>query len=131
MRRRSYASIAPSAPHAAAHAVAHLHPARVVGRDDRRESACLRGGIAVRIEHNQPVAPERLHALDYMVYAYLQQGRDRAARSTIDTAQKLTTISLANDALIANYNQVAMEARLPLERGDWARRPSYRCAPRS
>src|SRR5256885_11976516 len=55
-----------------------------------------------------------------MVYAYLQQGRDREARATVDTAQHLMTASIASDALIANYNQIAMEARLPLERGDWA-----------
>ena len=117
---RSYASIAPSAPHAQ-HMPSHIFIR--LGLWDETIAANQRAfeaGLQYAIEHNQPVAPERLHALDYMVYAYLQQGRDRAARSTIDTAQKLTTISLANDALIANYNQVAMEARLPLERGDWA-----------
>src|SRR3989442_13484600 len=77
-------------------------------------------GLEYARAHNQPVAPERLHALDYMVYAYLQQGRDREARATVDTAQHLMTASIASDALIANYNQIAMEARLPLERGDWA-----------
>src|SRR5436190_702556 len=55
-----------------------------------------------------------------MVYAYLQQGRDREARAMVDTAQHLATVTIASDALIANYNQIAMEARLPLERGDWA-----------
>jgi tetratricopeptide (TPR) repeat protein len=54
-----------------------------------------------------------------MVYAFLQEGRDNAARSTIDTAQKLVTTA-TSDMLIANYNRVAMEARLPLERSDWA-----------
>jgi tetratricopeptide (TPR) repeat protein len=54
-----------------------------------------------------------------MVYAYLQEGRDSAARNTIDTALKLVTTA-TSDILIANYNRVAMEARLPLERSDWA-----------
>jgi len=27
--------------------------------------------------------------------------------------------TLTNDAMVANYNRIAMEARLPLERGDW------------
>jgi len=54
-----------------------------------------------------------------MVYAYLQQGRDREARLTVDSAHRLLTATNANDAVIANYNSVAMEARLPLERGDW------------
>ncbi len=68
--------------------------------------------------HHTGVAPEQLHAIDYKVYAYLQQGRDREASRAIAQAVALTT-TLTNDAMVANYNRVAMEARLPLERGDW------------
>jgi hypothetical protein len=117
---RRYASIAPSAPHAQ-HMPSHIFIR--LGLWDETIAANKRAfeaGLRYAIEHNEPVTPERLHALDYMVYAYLQQGRDREARSTVDSAHKLFTASNANDAVIANYNSVAMEARLPLERGDWA-----------
>jgi len=117
---RRYASIAPSAPHAQ-HMPSHIFIR--LGLWDETITANKRAfeaGLQYAIEHNQPVAPERLHALDYMVYAYLQQGRDREARSTVDSARKLLTATNANDAVIANYNSVAMEARVPLERGDWA-----------
>ena len=117
---RRYASIAPSAPHAQ-HMPSHIFIR--LGYWDETIAANQRAfdaGLQYSITHHQPVAPERLHALDYMVYAYLQQGRDREARSTVDSARKLLTATNANDALIANYNSVAMEARLPLERGDWA-----------
>ena len=117
---RRYASIAPSAPHAQ-HMPSHIFVR--LGLWDETIAANTRAfeaGLAYARAHNQPVAPERLHALDYMVYAYLQQGRDRDARATVDTAQHLVTETSAADALIANYNQIAMEARLPLERGDWA-----------
>jgi Tfp pilus assembly protein PilF len=70
-------------------------------------------------QHLPGVAPEQLHALDYMVYAYLQQGRDGEARRTIARALELKT-TLSPDAVLENYSRVAMEARLPLERGDWA-----------
>jgi len=116
---RRYAQIAPSAPHAQ-HMPSHIFIR--LGLWDETIAANQRAfeaGLAYARAHNQPVAPERLHALDYMVYAYLQEGRDRAARTTIDTAQQLVTTA-TSDVLVANYNRVAMEARLPLERGDWA-----------
>ena len=117
---RRYASIAPAAPHAQ-HMPSHIFIR--LGLWDETIAANKRAfeaGLQYSLTHNQPVAPERLHALDYMVYAYLQQGRDREARLTVDSAHKLLTATNANDAVIANYNSVAMEARLPLERGDWA-----------
>ena len=116
---RRYAEIAASAPHAQ-HMPSHTFVR--LGLWDETIAANQRAfeaGLDYARAHNQPVAPERLHALDYMVYAYLQEGRDSAARSTIDTAQKLVTTG-TSDMLIANYNRIAMEARLPLERGDWA-----------
>jgi len=61
---------------------------------------------------------EQFHALDYMVYGYLQQGQDSAARRVVATAEGLTEIRLPT--VIAGYNRAAMEARVPLERGDWA-----------
>src|SRR5256885_363066 len=117
---RRYAEIAPSAPHAQ-HMPSHIFVR--LGLWDETITANQRAfeaGLADARAHNQPVAPERLHALDYMVYAYLQEGRDRAARITIDTALGLLTTATSSDVLIANYNRVAMEARLPLERSDWA-----------
>jgi len=116
---RRYAEIAPSAPHAQ-HMPSHIFIR--LGLWDETIAANQRAfeaGLEYARAHNEPVAPERLHALDYMVYAYLQEGRDRAARSIIDTAQKLVTTG-TSDMLLANYNRVAMEARLPLERSDWA-----------
>ena len=117
---RRYAQIAASAPHAQ-HMPSHIFVR--LGLWDETITANTRAfeaGLEYARAHHQPVAPERLHALDYMVYAYLQQGRDREARATVDTAQHLVTATIASDALIANYNQIAMEARLPLERSDWA-----------
>jgi len=116
---RRYAEIAPSAPHAQ-HMPSHIFVR--LGLWDETIAANQRAfeaGLEYARAHNEPVAPERLHALDYMVYAYLQEGRDRAARNTIDTAQKLVTTG-TSDVLVTNYNRVAMEARLPLEQSDWA-----------
>lgn len=117
---RAYARIAPSAPHAQ-HMPSHIFIR--LGLWDETIAANQRSfqaGVDYARARNLPgVAPEQLHALDYMVYGYLQEGRDSAARATVAMALELST-TLGHDALLANYNRVAMEARLPLERGDWA-----------
>ena len=116
---RRYAAIAPAAPHAQ-HMPSHIFIRR--GLWDEAIAAnqrALQAGVDYARAQHTGVAPEQIHALDYMVYAYLQEGRDSAARRTITDALALQT-TLANDALVANYNRVALEARLPLERGDWA-----------
>jgi len=116
---RRYAAIAPAAPHAQ-HMPSHIFIRR--GLWDETIAAnqrAFQAGVEYARGQHTGVAPEQIHALDYMVYAYLQEGRDSAARRTVADALALQT-TLANDALVANYNRVAMEARLPLERSDWA-----------
>ena len=117
---RRYAQIAPSAPHAQ-HMPSHIFIR--LGLWDESIAAnqrSLDAGIEyARAQHLKGVAPEQFHALDYMVYGYLQEGRDSAARRTVGQGLALTTV-LSSDALVTNYNRVAMEARVPLERSDWA-----------
>ena len=116
---RRYAQIAPSAPHAQ-HMPSHIFIRR--GLWDETIAANQRAfaaGVAYADAHHGGVVPEQLHALDYLVYAYLQEGRDREARRTIAHALELPT-TLTYDAQVASYNRVALEARLPLERGDWS-----------
>ena len=117
---RRYAQIAPSAPHAQ-HMPSHIFIR--LGLWDESIAAnqrSLDAGIEyARAQHLKGVAPEQFHALDYMVYGYLQEGRDSAARRTVAQGLALTTV-LSSDALVTNYNRVAMEARVPLERSDWA-----------
>src|SRR5436189_862043 len=117
---RRYAQIAPSAPHAQ-HMPSHIFIR--LGLWDESIAAnqrSLDAGIEyARVPHLQGLASEQFHALDYMVYGYLQEGRDSAARRTVGQGLALTTV-LSSDALVTNYNRVAMEARVPLERSDWA-----------
>ncbi len=117
---RRYAQIAPSAPHAQ-HMPSHIFVRlglwdETIAANQRSFDAGL--GYA-RAQRLGGVVPEQFHALDYMVYGYLQEGRDSAARRTVAQGLALATVG-ASDALVASYNRVAMEARVPLERGDWA-----------
>jgi tetratricopeptide (TPR) repeat protein len=115
---RRYAQIAPAAPHAL-HMPSHIF-VRLGLWDETIEAnkRAFEAGVTYAHMHHLPIAPEQLHALDYMVYGFLQEGRDSAARQNVIEIVAQTVAS-STDALAANYNGVAMEARLPLERSDW------------
>ena len=57
------------------------------------------------------------HAYDYMVYAQLQLGQDKAAAEVLTHAVGVATKA---DHVAAAYAYAAMPARLALERGAWA-----------
>jgi len=116
---RRYAQIAPAAPHAQ-HMPSHIFVRR--GLWDETIAANQRAFDAgVAYAHAQRlggVVGEQFHALDYMIYAYLQEGRDSAAARAVAQGLELTNVG-SSAPLLINYNRVAMEARLPLERGAW------------
>jgi hypothetical protein len=72
---RRYASIAPAAPHA-------LHmPSHIFTRLGYWDESIATNA---RSAETEPNPSGRFHPYDYMVYAFLQQGRDREARATIE-----------------------------------------------
>ena len=75
---RRYAKIAPDAPHAQ-HMPSHIFT-RVGAWEDAAQTNA-RSAIAAR-KGNE--GDESWHAVDYMVYAYLQMARDRQARGHLD-----------------------------------------------
>ena len=70
--------------------------------------------------------PNSLHAFDYMTYAHLQMGQDRAAQAARDSA---FAIAKRPDHFAAAYAYAAIPARLALERGDWAAAAKLPLAP--
>ena len=111
-----YAGIAPSAPHA-------LHmPSHIFTRLGYWEESAETNARSADAESNPR---GRYHPWDYMVYAYLQQGRYDEARAIVDEA-----LRIERDAVAANpegysrgvvtYNLVAMPARYALERDAWS-----------
>jgi tetratricopeptide (TPR) repeat protein len=58
-----------------------------------------------------------LHARDYMVYAYLQSGRDEAARQAIAEAKQFAGVESPRPP--GPFALAAMPARFVMERGAW------------
>jgi hypothetical protein len=116
----AYAAIAPAAPHAV-HMPSHVYS--MLGMWDR-SIASNQATLVVAQQYATKNFPPGVthaaapHSLDFMEYAYLQQGRDREALGLVaDTAaiQKLNVTSLAQATGLA-----AVPVRYALERGAWA-----------
>jgi len=109
---RRYAGIAPDAPHAL-HMPSHIFT-RVGAWTE--SLATNRRSADVARKTNDP--DDALHALDYMIYAYLQLGRDGDARKTWAEACTVTGINPARAT--AYYALAAMPARYIVERSAWS-----------
>ncbi len=107
---RQYAAIAPAAPHA-------LHmPSHTFTRLGYWDESIQTNRRAADTE---PAPGGKAHPMDYMVYAYLQQGRDAAALAVIQELGGNTTGEYVAGS-VGGYNALAMPARYVLEREDWA-----------
>ncbi|MGQ0561331.1 MAG: hypothetical protein ACT443_05600 [Gemmatimonadota bacterium] len=109
---RSYAQIAPDAPHA-------LHmPSHTFTRLGYWDESIKTNRRSADLE---PTPGAKAHASDYMVYAYLQQGRDEAARAVLaEVGIDPEGGDQTGIGALAGYNALAMVARYALERNDWA-----------
>lgn len=117
---RRYARIAPSSAHAL-HMPSHifvrlgLWPETIASNLDSAASA---KALAARFPASAIF--DALHALDYLAYAYLQQGRESAARAVLAEASDLAARAGENDMTFASaYASAAIPARLALERDAW------------
>jgi tetratricopeptide (TPR) repeat protein len=107
---RRYASLAPTSPHA-------LHmPSHIFTRVGSWEESATTNQRSVEIARAGGDGDEAYHAVDYMVYAYLQLGRDAKAYETIEDAMKVGGTSAR---FTAPYAKAAMPARFAVERSAW------------
>ena len=107
---RQYAAIAPDAPHAL-HMPSHTFTR--LGYWNESIATNRRSADA------EPQLGAKAHPMDYLVYAYLQQGRDGAARAVLaELGATREQDYLAG--VLGSYNGRAMAARIPLEQDDWS-----------
>jgi len=109
-----YGSVAPSAPHAL-HMPSHIYSMLGMWDDSTKANQAALN-----------VAGGYVHAMDFMMYAYLQQGQDTEAKSLLErsaTLQKTQGAATGNPtgAVLAGYTAYsAIPARYAIERGAWA-----------
>ncbi len=106
---KRYASIAPDSPHAL-HMPSHIFSR--IGQWQDSIEANIRSHAASTLDRDV------YHAMDYMVYAYLQLARDTEARKWVEFVN--TTQNPNEETRQIAYAGAAIPARYALERGDWA-----------
>ncbi|SDK42111.1 hypothetical protein [Microbulbifer yueqingensis] len=111
---REYDKIAPEVPHAL-HMPSHIFVRQGIWPDtidwNKRSAAAAR-----RQPAEGKTSLHYYHALDYLLYAYLQQGRKKEAKATI---AELQAAAEAQDEFASAYGIAASRARYPLENRDW------------
>ena len=122
----AYASIAPWVPHAL-HMPSHIYTRLGMWEEaiaSNRASADAARDYAASLKRDATEAQE-LHALDYMAYSYLQQGRDAEAKKIVDF---VATVRQTNPELefSAAYALAAVPARDALERNAWSEAAALR-----
>ena len=111
---RGYDKIAPSVPHAL-HMPSHIFVRlgmwpEVIAWNRRSADAALQQPV------NGYTSMHHAHALDYLMYAYLQQGHDEKAREVLD---EIDAVDNYQDHFGAAYGVAASQARYVLEQGEW------------
>jgi hypothetical protein len=115
---RAYAKIAPDSAHAL-HMPSHIFT-RLGLWDDSIASNIVSAKSAIaqaqRLRGGGG-AFDQLHAVDYLVYAYLQQAKDNSARKALAEVEGIA--KLDENQFAAAYAFAAAPARWALERHDW------------
>jgi tetratricopeptide (TPR) repeat protein len=117
---RVYAEIAPASAHAN-HMPSHLFT-RVGSWDEAIRSNVKSAQLAADAEATSKdgeAREQRLHAMDYLVYAYLQSGRVKQAEAVL--AEMNSFPPVPGFSLIGNYAVAAIPARCAIELRDWKR----------
>jgi hypothetical protein len=109
---RAYSKIAPSVPHA-------LHmPSHIFTRLGLWDDSIASNLAARDAAHQQGDTGEELHAMDYLVYAYLQSGRDSDAARVIQQLSNMPKLDTGEFKIA--YASTAMPVRYAVERKQWA-----------
>ena len=115
---RAYARIAPASAHA------HHMPSHIFTRlglwEDSINSNLNSVAIASKAEETSTTVEARqyrLHAMDYLEYAYLQSGRVTQAETVVDKLRSLSPLPELTP--ICDYAMAAIPARYAVELGHW------------
>jgi hypothetical protein len=125
---RRYAQIAPAVPHAQ-HMPSHIFTRLGLWQDSIQSN--LASAAAARKfaadAHMNATWDQQLHAMDYLLYAYLQGAQDAKAKGVLD---ELATIQKSQpENLTAAFAFAAIPARYAIERRHWSEAASLELRP--
>src|SRR5947209_9485746 len=104
-----YSKIAPAAPHAQ-----HM-PSHIFTRVGYWKESIASNQASVRAAKADKEWDDQMHGMDYMVYAHLQLGQDKAAGAVVDEMNAAE----GYQRFAGFYARAASAARYAVERADW------------
>ncbi len=115
---RRYAKLAPASAHAQ-HMPSHIFTRLGLWQEAIASNLNAKASAeAYAARHKLPEAwDEKLHAMDYLVYAYLQGGQDKKAKAVLDEMAAIKRVDPPNFKVA--YSVTAIPARYALERRQW------------
>jgi tetratricopeptide (TPR) repeat protein len=125
---RSYAKIAPASPHAL-HMPTHIFTRLGLWQESIQSNMASAASARTIVARTHPGAAsyDELHAMDYLMYAYLQGAQDQHSRAILKQLQTMSRVDVENFA--AAYAFAAAPARYALERRAWAEAASLEIHP--
>ncbi|MEN3334252.1 MAG: hypothetical protein V7641_3617 [Blastocatellia bacterium] len=126
---RSYARIAPSAPHAL-HMPSHIFTRLGLWQESIQSNIASEDAakkFAAEM-HMDGTWDEQLHAMDYLMYAYLQGAQDKQAKAILDELDQIRKTNAENFKVA--YAFAAIPARYAIERRQWSDAASLKMHPR-
>ncbi|HEU4887872.1 MAG TPA: hypothetical protein VFV49_08305, partial [Thermoanaerobaculia bacterium] len=116
---RIYAKLAPGSPHAL-HMPSHIFTRLGLWDESIASNIASRDKAHAYVTKMMPGAAafDELHAIDYLVYAYLQQGKLDEAKTLVDRVARVTKLDNPSN-FAALYAISAVPGRYALERYNW------------
>jgi hypothetical protein len=112
---RRYSKVAPSSAHAL-HMPSHIFTRLGMWPDSIQSN--LASAAAAKVKANPGAAThDELHAMDYLMYAYLQGAQDDRAKEILEGAQAFSKVD--EEVFQVAYAWTAIPARFALERRRW------------
>jgi hypothetical protein len=108
---KRYAEIAPAAPHAQ-----HM-PSHVFTRVGHWKESIASNEASAQSAKVGKEFHDQLHAMDYLVYAYLQLAHDKEARAVVD--EMIAVKGYNPNVRTGPYAVAASQSRYMVERSDW------------
>ncbi|MCI0623042.1 MAG: hypothetical protein L0387_15515 [Acidobacteria bacterium] len=115
---RAYAKIAPGVPHAL-HMPSHIFVRLGLWEEAIASNVASAEAARQYARHAKMDGSwdQELHAMDYLVYSYLQLGREADAKQVVEHLSAVKTVSPPGTT--GDYAWAAIPARFCLEREDW------------
>ncbi len=125
---RSYAKIAPAAPHAL-HMPSHIFTRLGMWQDSIESNLASAAAAKDHVAKALPgvASQDQLHAMDYLAYAYLQTCQDGAAKRVVEEAATVSRVD--QEVFQVAYAFAAIPARYEVERKRWSVAASLQVGP--